>query len=69
VTTVALLSAGTADSSPQPWSFQRRDDGALTLHCSGIGLTLRLTDPEAADLRDTITAALQATEPDNEDQQ
>lgn len=66
MTTVVLCNS-TPDRDPQPFAFQRHPDGLLTLHCTGIGLTLRLTDPEAADLRDTITAALQATAPDDED--
>lgn len=67
--TTVVLSASTADRDPQPFAFQRHRDGVLTLHCAGVGLTLRLTDGEAADLRDTITAALEVTAPDDEDQQ
>jgi hypothetical protein len=65
--TTVVLTHGSADGDPQPFTFHRRDDGLLTLHCTGLGLTLRLTDPEAADLCATLTAALEATDPYEED--
>jgi hypothetical protein len=65
--TTVVLTHSTADETPQPFTFHRHDDGLLHLHCTGLGLTLRLTDPEAADLCATLTAALEATDPYEED--
>jgi hypothetical protein len=65
--TTVVLSHSAPDGDPQPFTFQRGHDGFLYVDCLAIGLTLRLTDPEAADLCATLTAALEATHPYEED--
>jgi hypothetical protein len=58
-----VLSSATGD--PIPFVAERATDGHLYVRqdCAGGGFTLRLSDREATDLRDALTAVLDRKDP------